>query len=309
MMRFLARMVWRFRGVQVLALVGKSGTGKSFRARLVMEKHGIDLLIDDGLLIENQKIVAGKSAKREDNYLAAVRTALFTEKAHRREVRHAIEHSRFKRILVLGTSDRMVTKICEALQLPQPRKTIRIEEVATSEEIETAINHRATHGRHVIPVPSIEVRRNYPRIMGDSIKVIWKRGLGLVRRDKTYEKTVVRPQFSDKGVVQISEAALSQMIMHCVDEFTPGITIRRLNIRLDQRGYRIDVHIQVPYRLELKGSIYTLQQYIVEHVERFTGIIIDELNIVIDNVSTAPYNENTMPRKGAPRRGKHGGTQ
>ncbi len=195
----------------------------------------------------------------------------------------------------------MVHKICAALKLPEPKKMIKIEDVATADEIETAINHRATHGRHVIPVPSIEVRRNYPRIMGDSVKVIWRRGLGLLRRDKTYEKTVVRPEFSTKGAVQISEAALSQMVMHCVDEFTPGIEISRLNIKYDQRGYRIDVHVRVPYRLELKGSIYSLQQYIVEHVERFTGIIIDELNIIIDNVTSAPYNEKSKTKHGGKR--------
>lgn len=285
MMQLFSRILWRFRGVQVFALVGKSGTGKSFRARLVMEKYGIDLLIDDGLLIEDQRIVAGKSAKRENAYMAAVRTALFTEKTHRREVRHAIEKSRFRRILVLGTSDRMIIKICSALKLPEPRRIIRIEEIATADEIRTAINHRSVSGRHVIPVPSIEVRRNYPRIMGDSIKVIWKRGLGLARRDKSYEKTVVRPAFSSRGTVTISEAALTQMIMHCVAEQTPGLTVSRVSISTDQRGYRIDVHVKVPYRLELKGSIYSLQQYIVEHVERFTGIIIDVLNIVIDNVT------------------------
>ncbi len=287
MSQWFSRVIWRFRGMHVFALVGKSGTGKSFRARLVMEKHNINLLIDDGLLIEDQRIVAGKSAKKENAYMAAVRTALFTEKAHRREVRHAIEKSRFRRILVLGTSDRMIYKICAALRLPEPKKIIRIEEIATADEIRTAINHRNVSGRHVIPVPSIEVRRNYPRIMGDSIKVIWKRGLGLVRRDKSYEKTVVRPAFSSRGTVTISEAALTQMIMHCVAEQAPGLMVSRVSISTDQRGYRIDVHVKVPYRLELKGSIYQLQQYIVDHVERFTGIIIDVLNIVIDNVTDA----------------------
>ncbi|TVR67443.1 MAG: hypothetical protein EA427_13720 [Spirochaetaceae bacterium] len=287
MIHWFSRLMWRFRGMQVFALVGKSGTGKSFRARLVMEKYGINLLVDDGLLIEDQRILAGKSAKRENAYMAAVRTALFTEKTHRREVRHAVEKSRFRRILVLGTSDRMIYKICAALKLPEPRRIIRIEEIATADEIRTAINHRSVSGRHVIPVPSIEVRRNYPRIMGDSIKVIWKRGLGLVRRDKSYEKTVVRPSFSSRGTVTISEAALTQMIMHCVAEQTPGLTVSRVSISTDQRGYRIDVHVRVPYRLELKGSIYSLQQYIVDHVERFTGIIIDVLNIVIDNVTDA----------------------
>ncbi len=291
MRNIFAGIIWFFRGVKVYALVGKSGTGKSFRARLVMEKYSIDLLIDDGLLIQNQRIIAGKSAKREDAYLAAVRTALFTEREHRREVRHAIEKSRFKRILVIGTSVRMVHKICATLQLPEPHKTITIEDIATSEEIETAINTRQTQGRHIIPVPSVEVKRNYPRIMADSIRVILKRGMGILRRDKTWEKTVVRPEFARKGSITISEAALTQMIMHCVDEFAPGITIRRMTFSVDARGYHIDLHVQVPYRLELTGSIYSLQQYVVEHIERFTGIIINELNIVIDNVIGSNYNE------------------
>ena len=91
MIRFVGKLAWRFRGIRVYALVGKSGTGKSFRAKLIMQKHSIDLLIDDGLLIKDQKIIAGKSAKREKAYLAAVKTALFTEKEHRRAVRHALE--------------------------------------------------------------------------------------------------------------------------------------------------------------------------------------------------------------------------
>ena len=41
--------------VRVFALVGKAGSGKSFRARLVAEKHQIDLIIDDGLLIRDHR--------------------------------------------------------------------------------------------------------------------------------------------------------------------------------------------------------------------------------------------------------------
>ncbi len=300
MKRLFAAFYWLFRGIQVYALVGKSGTGKSFRARLVMEKYSVDLLIDDGLLIHEQKIIAGKSAKREKAYLAAVRTALFAERDHCREVRHAIERVRFKRILVIGTSERMIHKICRALKLPEPKKIITIEDVATSDEIETAINHRLSHGRHVIPVPSVEVKRNYPRIMADSFKLILERGIGAFSRRKAYEKTVVRPEFAKKGSITISEAALTQMVMHCVDEFVPGIKIQRMSFRVDARGYHIDLHVQVPYRLQLSGSIYDLQQYVVEHIEKFTGIMIHELNIVIDNVVGSNYNEKQQ--KSAQRR-------
>ena len=59
-------------GIYVYALVGESGTGKSFRAKLIAEKNGIDAIIDDGLLIKDDKILAGKTAKHEKTYMGAV---------------------------------------------------------------------------------------------------------------------------------------------------------------------------------------------------------------------------------------------
>jgi adenylate kinase family enzyme len=280
--------VWRFRGVKVYALVGKSGTGKSFRARLLVDKYNIDLIVDDGLLIRDKKIIAGKSAKREKAYLSAVKTALFTDKEHRKQVRHVLEHEHFKRILIIGTSQRMVEKIASALQLPPPAKIIRIDEIATAEEIDTAIHYRRSQGGHVIPVPSIEVKRNYPQFMADSIKVLLSKGFGVLRRQNVYEKSVVRPVFSSRGSVTISEAALSQMIMHCVDEYSPGLQIRKVQVRNEKHGYKLNVFVQVPYGKQLAGTIHGLQTYVVENLEKYTGIMIDEVNIVVDSVAEEP---------------------
>jgi adenylate kinase family enzyme len=288
MKKLLASIVWRFRGVKVYALVGKSGTGKSFRARLLVDKYNIDLIVDDGLLIRDKKIIAGKSAKREKAYLSAVKTALFTDKEHRKQVRHVLEHEHFKRILIIGTSQRMVEKIASALQLPPPAKIIRIDEIATAEEIDTAIHYRRSQGGHVIPVPSIEVKRNYPQFMADSIKVLLSKGFGVLRRQNVYEKSVVRPVFSSRGSVTISEAALSQMIMHCVDEYSPGLQIRKVQVRNEKHGYKLNVFVQVPYGKQLAGTIHGLQTYVVENLEKYTGIMIDEVNIVVDSVAEEP---------------------
>jgi ABC-type transporter Mla maintaining outer membrane lipid asymmetry ATPase subunit MlaF len=65
---------------EILCIIGKSGTGKSFRAKLLAQKYGIELIVDDGLLIRDQKILAGRSAKKEKAYMAAVKTALFHDK-------------------------------------------------------------------------------------------------------------------------------------------------------------------------------------------------------------------------------------
>ncbi len=294
MRNLLHHIIWKLRGVKVFALVGKSGTGKSFRARLVAEKHGIDLIIDDGLLIRDQKILAGRSAKREQAYLTAVKTALFTDKEHRKVVMNAMEQERFKRVLILGTSEAMVEKICGTLKLPPPSKVIKIEDIATAEEINTAIHYRRTQGKHVIPVPSIEVKRNYPRIMADSVKVFLRRGLGIAGRSSVYEKSVVRPEFSKKGTVTISESALTQMILHCVDEYNLEAEVKKVTVKIESEVYRIELHLAVPFGVQLAGSVHSLQKYIVESVEKFTGINIAELNIIIDTVSQM----RQMPRRG-----------
>ncbi len=287
MAKLLERLFFRLKGVRVYALVGKSGTGKSFRAQLLVEKYGIDLMIDDGLLIKDQKILAGRSAKREKNYLTAVKTALFNDRKHRREVLTILEQMKFKKVLIIGTSERMVIKIGQVLGLPPIHKIILIEEIATSEEINTAIHYRNTQGRHVIPVPSIEVKRTYPRIVADSLRILLRRGLRAGTKKNMFEKTVVRPEFSRKGEVSISKAALSQMILHCVDEYAQEIGIKRLIIHKNRAGYHIDLFLDVPFGVQLAGPVHEMQRYIVESIERYTGIIIDELNVTIDSLRTA----------------------
>lgn len=287
MAKLMERLLFRLRGIKVFALVGKSGTGKSFRAQLLMEKYGIDLMIDDGLLIKDRRIVAGRSAKREKNYLAAVKTALFNDRQHRNDVLRALESLTFKKVLILGTSERMVIKIAQVLKLPPIHKMVQIEDIATAEEINTAIHYRNTQGRHVIPVPSIEVKRTYPRIMADSLKVLFRTGFGVRRKKNVFEKTVVRPEFSRKGEVSISKAALTQMILHCVDEYGTGIKIKRIQIAKDREGYHIDLFLDVPFGVQLSGTVHELQRYIVDQVERYTGIIIDELNITIESLDAS----------------------
>ena len=55
-MNFFKDLFRKINGMTVYALVGPSGTGKSFRAKLLAQKYGIEVIIDDGLLIQQDKI-------------------------------------------------------------------------------------------------------------------------------------------------------------------------------------------------------------------------------------------------------------
>ena len=150
--------------IKVYAFVGPSGTGKSYRAQMVASQNNIHYIIDDGLLIDENEVLAGTSAKKAPTKIETVRHALFIEKDEQDEMRKALKKYKPESLLILGTSDKMIAKIRESLGLPELEKTIYINEVATEEEMEKARNIRVTQGKHVIPVPTFEIKKRFLRI-------------------------------------------------------------------------------------------------------------------------------------------------
>ena len=154
--------------MEVYALIGASGTGKSHNAYIVMEQYSIDMMIDDGLLIKDGKKMAGTSAKAEETTVAAVKRAIFHDPIHAAEVRERIKQLNPSKILILGTSEKMIDRITEALMLPNVKYKIFIQDISTSEQIAEAQRMRK-EGKHVIPMPGIEVKKELPNYWIDSI--------------------------------------------------------------------------------------------------------------------------------------------
>lgn len=288
-MGFFHNFLLNIKKITVYALVGHSGTGKSFRAKLLAEKLGVELIIDDGLLIYHDKIIAGQSAKREKTFLASVKVALFDEKTSRDEVAKALQSHNFRRILILGTSEKMVNKIATRLQIPQPSKIIRIEDIATREEIEAATRSRLVEGKHVIPVPSIEIKRNYPQIFYDKVRLFFKnRKTAIIgtEQSKLFEKSVVRPAFSKVGSVEISKTDLTAIVKKFITEYDNKILIKDLSVKSNSEGYELGLTVDVPFATQLTGKISQLQEYVIENIESTTGILLIKMNIVVDKIIT-----------------------
>jgi uncharacterized alkaline shock family protein YloU len=300
--QFYSRIKGRLQGITVYALVGKSGTGKSFRAKLLAEKLSVPYIVDDGLLIHENTILAGKSAKHEKNYISAIKTALFSDEEHRKGVVTMIQEKKIKKILLLGTSERMVTKLADVLELPPITQVIKIEEIASQKDIENAIKSRFEEGKHVIPVPAIEVKRDYAQILSDTIRIFFKGGKDKdgVKKSRFFEKSVVQPQYQEDAVggsVSISEAALTQMILHCIDEYDGEIMVRKIKVKLGRGGYGIDIFIDVPFGKTLSAELHELRTYILDNIQRYTGIMIDHLEISIDQITQRKKEPKTKNKK------------
>jgi len=124
--------------MKVIAFVGPAGTGKSYKAQKIARGEGADGIIDDGLFIQGGKILAGFSAKSEQNRIQAVKRAIFNEQEHSEAVKRAIIKAKPVKLLILGTSEDMVRRIAAKLEVPEPSKVIDIEDVATKREIAQA---------------------------------------------------------------------------------------------------------------------------------------------------------------------------
>jgi hypothetical protein len=286
------RLPFLLQKTKVYAFVGESGTGKSFHAKLVAHKYRISLMIDDGLLIKGDRIIAGRSAKEEKSYMGAVRAALFDSQEQRDEVAARLSSEKFGKILILGTSTRMIQKIAGRLNLPTPGKYIRIEEFATRDEIETALRTRRIEGKHVIPVPRNEVKRTYSSIFFDAIRVRAKSRVPVnIAVEPVHEESLVRPLYSKRERIIISEQALSQMALLAVNEFDADIRVKRISVNSTDddgtvfAGYKLAMLVDVPDGSELGSQVAELQKYIISDIERFTGILIEEVNIILDKIA------------------------
>ena len=111
--------------MKVYALVGKSGTGKSYQAMNVCRTKNIVSIIDDGLLIYNNDVVAGISAKRQPTVVGAIKTALFSKDEHKADVVRKLKTIKPESTLIIGTSDampRLPTKNCNNEKKPSRRR-------------------------------------------------------------------------------------------------------------------------------------------------------------------------------------------
>lgn len=263
--------------MKVYALVGKSGTGKSYKAMSLAYDRHIELIIDDGLLIYENKKLAGFSAKRESNKISAVKRALFMDQEHREDVREFIDGGKFNSILILGTSVKMVEQISKQLGFSEIDEMIFIDEISTEEEIEEARNQRIAHGKHIIPLPTVEVKKDFSGYFLDSIKsIIFGRNSNV----KVDEKTVVRPTFSYMGKYTISNRTLVQIVQHSASEVSEIHSVNKVKIRKIEDGIILDLECTFSLGRKITEVAYDAQKRVKMHVEDMTHLHVFEVNIV-----------------------------
>ena len=171
--------------------------------------------------------------------------SIFLDKQDRENMKQALEKYKPESILILGTSDDMVQKIATNLGMNKPEKTIYINEVATDTEMETAKRIRTTEGKHVIPVPTFEIKKDFSGYLLDPLQIFKSKGRGT--EPYIAEKSIIRPTFSYLGNFTISDAVFRQ-ITEYISKRTKGIhKIYRTRVESSVSGTNIYIEVSVIY--------------------------------------------------------------
>ena len=272
-----------FENIKVYAFVGPSGTGKSYRAQMVSGAYGINFIIDDGLLVKENGIVAGTSAKKAPTKVETVRRALFSEEEQKKEMQEAMKKIKPKAILILGTSDKMVKTIAENLGLPEIQKTIYITDVATEEEIENAKRIRTTEGKHVIPVPTFELKKDFSGYLLDPLQIFKSQGLN--GNPYIAEKSIIRPTFNYIGNFTISDNVFKQII-EVQAKGTKSISrIIRVIVNKSEEGPNIYIEVEIVYGFNIMTELKKFKERCINEIERQTTMNVAGFKIIARKIS------------------------
>ena len=259
--------------MRVIAFVGPSGTGKSYRSVMVSQQYGADAIIDDGLLISHGKVIAGTSAKKEPTKIASVKHALFMNPSQVNEIKKVLKRNKIKCLMILGTSDGMVNKIAKNIGVHEIEQIIRIEDVATPEEMNMALRMRTVEGKHVIPVPTFEIKKEFSGYF-----------LHPLRTTAEADKSIVRPTFSYMGDYIISDNVINSIAIHEAQKIDGLIKVQNINLRKTGHGVHIDMTVILQYGCDIFSVCKNIQLAVRNNVEQYTSINARRINILVKNL-------------------------
>ena len=269
--------------MEVIAFVGPSGTGKSYRALTVAKDNKADGIIDDGLLISHGKVVAGTSAKKENTRIASVKHALFIPPKFASEMKSALKRSKIKKLMILGTSEGMAEKIAKRLEVGPIEKFIYIHEIATEDEISMANRMRLEDGKHVIPVPTFEIQKDFSGYFLHPLRR-FQPNLDIEEKTAEADKSIVRPTFSYMGDFVISDEVIIELSIHEAMKVDGIYKINNINVRKTNHGVHIDITAIVLYGINIQEICRKAQVSIRKTIEDLTSVNVRRVHFLVKSV-------------------------
>ena len=176
----------------------------------------------------------------------------------------------------------MVEKIASNLGLPPISETTYINEVATEEEMKVARHIRETEGKHVIPVPTFELKKDFSGYLLDPLQIFKSNGIG--KKPYISEKTIIRPTFSYMGKFTISDSVFRQIAEYIADKMPSIYKVLRTRVQSSDAGTSIYMEVTVTYGYNIQDVLKEFRDRAEKEIEKLTSMNVIEFEVVAKNV-------------------------
>jgi uncharacterized alkaline shock family protein YloU len=176
----------------------------------------------------------------------------------------------------------MVERIAKRLELPDISEKVYITDVADEFEIKQAIATRRQQGKHVIPVPTFEIKKDFSGYFLDPLRIFRRKGKGNFQLDD--EKSVVRPTFSYLGNYTISDYTIYQIVEYVVINIKGVSKISRFRAENRPEGTYMEMDLVLVYGCQIRPLIKEIQQKVGDEVEKLTALNIIQINVTVKSL-------------------------
>lgn len=220
-----------------------------------------------------------------------MRRALLEDPAHAAEIREALRREDPDVLLIIGISEDMIGRVARNLGLPPPARIIPIEAMASPRQMRKALRIRRSEDKHVIPAPTLEVRKGFDGYRVDPLRVFLKareerRALDQEQSAPGHfiEKSVVRPTWSSLGRFYIEEVVLAAIAARAAVE-TPGVgRVHHVKVETTEAGVALELHLGLVYGSVIADVADQARRSVATVLEHMTALTCRRVDIRITSI-------------------------
>ena len=148
--------------------------------------------------------------------------------------------------------------------------------------MKTARNIRVTEGKHVIPVPTFEIKKDFSGYLLDPLQIFKSKGKG--KQPYISEKSIIRPTFSYMGNFTISDSVFRQIAEYQAEKMPEIYKVLRTRVQNYGEGPLIDMEVSVVYGYNVAEGLIEFKKKIVKEIENLTAMNVVRLDVVAKNI-------------------------
>ena len=139
-----------------------------------------------------------------------------------------------------------------------------------------------TEGKHVIPVPTFELKKDFSGYLLDPLQIFKSKGKG--QKPYISEKTIIRPTFSYLGKFTISDTVFRQIVEYIAERMPSIYKVVRTRATSTEVGPSIYMEVTVMYGYNIQEVLKEFKEKARKEIENLTAMNVISMDIVAKNV-------------------------